>query len=213
VEGAPGHERPGPLESYTGVTYDLLRTLGHDGIQTPVRLANGRLQGSVRLFEPGNPFRTPSGKATFKGARWPGYPAEVQAQIDKYPFFFTNGRINVSWQTMYMPFQAERVPLPWLEMHPQDATTVGVEAGDLVEVFNDYGAANALVNVTTSVKQGLVFMQFAHPRGTANLLTTPYVDPITTIPYYKGSAVGVRRLGAIPAIKEHLTFVPVIDTA
>lgn len=52
-----------------------------------------------------------------------------------------------------------------------------------------------------------------HPRGTANLLTTPYVDPITTIPYYKGSAVGVRRLGAIPAIKEHLTFVPVIDTA
>jgi hypothetical protein len=120
----------------------------------------------------GNPFRTQSGKATFKGARWPDHPAEVQAQIDKYPYFFTNGRINVSWQTMYndvdMPFQTERVPLPWLEMHP---------------------------------------------RGTANLLTTPYVDPITTIPYYKGSAVGVRRLGAIPAIKEHLTFVPVIDTA
>ncbi len=217
VEGAAGHEKPGPIESYTGVTYDLLRKLGHDGIQTPVRLVDGKVQGSVRLFENGNPFRTPSGKATFKGAQWPGYPAEVKSQIDKYPYFFTNGRINVAWQTMYndtdMPFQAERAPLAWLEIHPQDARTVGVESGDLVEVYNDYGSSNALAYLTESVKPGLVFMQFAHPRGTANSVTTPYVDPMTTIPYYKGSAVGIRRLGAIPAIKDHLTWIPVIDTA
>jgi arsenite oxidase large subunit len=56
-------------------------------------------------------------------------------------------------------------------------------------------------------------MQFAHPRGTANSLTTPYVDPMTTIPYYKGSAVGLRKLGSLPSVKEHLSWIPVIDTA
>ncbi len=216
IEGTPGHTRPGPIESYTGVSYDLLRRLGHDGIQTPVRLVDGRLQGTVRLFEGGNPFRTPSGRATFKGARWPGYPAEVRAQMDRYPFFFTNGRLNAAWQTMYndvdMPLQSERVPLPWLEIHPKDAAGLGVASGDLVEVFNDHGATNALAYLTESVRPGLVFMQFAHPRGTANSVTTPYVDPATTIPYYKGSAVGVRRLGAVPGLRDQLTFVPVIDT-
>ena len=216
IEGAPGYQSPGPIESYTGITYDALRQLGHDGIQTPVRLVSGKLEGSVRLFENGNPFRTSSGKAHFQGYAWPGYPAVVKAQMDKYPFFFTNGRINVAWQTMYndvdMPFQDERVPLAWLEVHPDDAGKLGVEAGDLVEVFNDYGSANAVAYVTQSVKAGIVFMQFAHPKGTANSVTTPYVDPTTTIPYYKGSAVGVRKLGSLPAIKDHLTWIPVINT-
>lgn len=217
VEGAPGYQKPGPIESYTGVTYDVLRKLGHDGIQTPVRLVGGKLQGSVRLFENGNPFRTASGKAQFKGFAWPGYPAEVSSQMAKYPFFFTNGRINVAWQTMYndvdMPFQDERVPMAWLEVHPDDAGKLQVESGDLVEVFNDFGSANAVAYLTPSVRAGTVFMQFAHPKGTANSVTTPYVDPTTTIPYYKGSAVGVRKLGSLPAIKDRLTWIPVIDTA
>ena len=104
------------------------------------------------------------------------------------------------------------MPIAWLEVHPDDASKLGVEAGDLVEVFNDYGSANAVAYVTQSVKAGIVFMQFAHPKGTANSVTTPYVDPTTTIPYYKGSAVGVRKLGSLPAIKDHLTWIPVINT-
>lgn len=217
IEGAPGHSTPGPVESYTGVTYDLLRRLGHDGIQTPVRLVGGQLRGTVRLFENGDPFRTDSGRATFKGFAWPGYPVEVKTQMDKYPFFLTNGRLNISWQTMYndvhMPLQSEHVPLAWLEIHPDDAARAGVENGDLVEVYNDYGAANAMAYITPSVRPGLLFMQFANPRGTANSLTTPYVDPLTTIPYYKGGAAGIRKLGSLPAVKDHLTFLPVIDTA
>jgi len=206
-----------PIETYFGMDYGKLRALGANGIQTPVKGTNGQFQGTVRLFENGEPFCTMSGKATFKGTKWPGYPDLVQKQMDKYPFFFTNGRLNVAWQTMYndtnMPFQNERVPLTWLEIHPDDAKNLQVESGDIVEVFNDYGAANAVAYLTEGVKPGLVFMQFAHPRGTANPVTTPYVDPDTTIPYYKGSAVGVRKLGSIPAIKNSLTWIPVINTA
>lgn len=217
VHGEPAYTKPGPIENYRGITYAALRQLGHDGIQTPVQRVGGSLRGSVRLFEHGDPFRTASGKATFKGYAWPGYPAEVKAQMDKYPFFLTNGRINVAWQTMYnderMPLQDERVPAAWLEIHPDDARKLGVEAGDLVEVFNDYGSANAAAYVTPAVKPGMVFMQFAHPRGTANSLTTPYVDPTTTIPYYKGSAAGIRKIGSLPSVKQHLSWIPVIETA
>ncbi|HEY4432955.1 MAG TPA: arsenate reductase (azurin) large subunit [Candidatus Cybelea sp.] len=217
VKGQAGYTKPGPIESYNSVNYATLRSLGHDGIQTPVQLVGGHLRGTKRLFENGDPFRTASGKATFKGFKWPGYPAEVQAQMTKYPFFFTNGRINVAWQTMYndadMPLQNERVPMAWIEVHPNDARTLGLESGDLTEVFNDYGSTNAVAYVTPSVKPGVVFMQFAHPRGTANSLTTPYVDPTTTIPYYKGSAVGLRKLGSLPSMKKHLSWIPVIETA
>ena len=217
VDPATGNLKTVPIETYTGVNYDILRQLGHDGIQTPVRNIGGGLVGTVRLFENGDPFRTDTGRAEFKGYAWPGYPDLVKAQMAKYPYFFTNGRINVAWQTMYndtrMPFQDERVPMAWLEIHPDDARKEGLQSGDLVEVFNDYGSANAIAYVTPSVKPGLVFMQFAHPRGTANSVTTPYVDPTTTIPYYKGSAVGIRKLGELASLKQHLTWVPVIDTA
>ena len=81
VHGETGYTKPGPIENYRGITYAALRQLGHDGIQTPVQRVNGKLHGSVRLFEHGDPFRTASGKATFKGYAWPGYPAEVQAQM------------------------------------------------------------------------------------------------------------------------------------
>jgi len=214
VIGAPGHDpaKPGPIENYAGITYDRLRELGHDGIQTPVRMVDGHLQGTVRLFEQGDPFRTKSGRATFKGFAWPGYPAEVKAQMDKYPFFFTNGRVNASWQTMYnddrMPLASERVPLAFVEIHPDDARRLQIESGDLVSVFNDYGSSNGAAYVTPGVKPGLVFMQFANPKGTANSVTTPYVDPETTIPYYKGSAVGIQKIGTLPGIKQHLTWIP-----
>jgi arsenite oxidase large subunit len=217
VKGDPDYKKPGPIENYRGVTYAMLREFGHDGVQTPVQHVGGRVVGTVRLFTNGDPFRTESGKATFKGFKWPGYPAEVKAQLDKYPFFFTNGRLNVAWQTMYnderMPFQNERVPMAWLEINPDDARTLTIESGDLVEVYNDYGTANAAAFVTPSVKAGVVFMQFAHPRGTANSLTTPYVDPMTTIPYYKGSAAGIRKIGTLPSLKGHMTWIPVIETA
>jgi NADH dehydrogenase/NADH:ubiquinone oxidoreductase subunit G len=46
---------------------ELLRKLGHDGIQTPVRLASGRLQGSVRLRRSG--CRCPGWRCTPGGQR------------------------------------------------------------------------------------------------------------------------------------------------
>ena len=189
-----------PMEGYAGVTYDLLRRLGTEGIQTPVRLLNRVPSGTVRLYEDGG-FSTPSGKARFVPAPlpWPGYGAAFEAQRKKYRFWVNNGRTNHIWQTVYhhrhIPFYRDRVPVPHLEMHPADAAELGISGGDLVELSNDVGRVEAMALLTDAVKRGHTFMLFGQPRGAAGDLVSGHVDPTTTIPYYKGAWADVRRIG------------------
>jgi len=39
-------------------------------------------------------------------------------------------------------------------------------------------------------------------------VTTPYVDPDVIIPYYKGSAAGLRKLGRLADLDAKLTYKP-----
>lgn len=63
--------------------------------------------------------------------------------------------------------------------------------------------------VTDSNRPGHVFMLFEHPKGWLNSLTTDYVDPATTIPYYKGTRAGIRKIGTLREFKETLSFIPI----
>jgi arsenite oxidase large subunit len=202
-----------PMEGYAGVTYDLLRRLGTNGIQTPTRLVNAVPVGTVRMHEDGR-FHTPSGRARFVPAPlpYPGYAAKVSAQRARFPFWVNNGRTNHIWQTLYhhqhVPFYADHNPMPHLEMHPADAARLGIASGDLVELANDIGRVRAMAYVTTAVKRGHTFMLFGQPRGAAGDLVSDHVDPATTIPYYKGVWAGVRRVGPQPELAGRLSFLP-----
>ncbi len=202
-----------PMEGYAGVTYDLLKDLGNNGIQTPVRLVNRVPVGTVRLFENGR-FATPSGKARFIPAPrpWPGYAAAVDRQRKAYRFWINNGRSNHIWQTAYhhrhIDFYRERYPVPMLEMHPQDAAELGISAGDVLEVSNDMGSVEAMAYPTDAVKRNHTFMLFGQPRGAAGDLISDHVDPKTTIPYYKGAWANIRRKGPAPAEVKSASFLP-----
>lgn len=198
----------GAQEDYGETTYAMLTQLRTNGVQTPVKeIKNGLPLGTTRLFED-------TGKFKFIPASWPGFPPQLQQLMSdsRYPFWVNNGRSNQGWQTLYddqrKPYVIGREPLPHVEIHPQDATTLGVENGDLVELFNPYGTVTALVVVVESNRSGHVFMLFEHPKGWANSLTTDYVDPDTTIPYYKGTKAGIRKIGTLPELKKQLTFIP-----
>ena len=202
-----------PAEGFAGVTYDLLRKLGNNGIQTPVRLVNGTPVGSVRLHESGR-FSTPSGKARFIAAPrpWPGYAAQVEKQRREHRFWVNNGRSNHVWQTLYhhqhVPFYQDRFPAPYLEMHPDDARSLGISAGDLVELFNDVGKVAALAYPSDAVKRGHTFMLFGQPRGAVGDLISDHVDPATTIPYYKGAWASIRRIGPQPESMRGMSLLP-----
>jgi arsenite oxidase large subunit len=201
------------MEGYAGVTYDLLRRLGNNGVQTPTQIVNGVPVGTVRMHEDGR-FFTASGRARFIPAPqpWPGYAAQVTRQRARFPFWVNNGRTNHVWQTLYhhqlIPFYSEHNPMPFLEMHPKDAKRLGVASGDLVELSNDVGKVQALAYLSDAVKPGHTFMIFGQPRGAVGNLVSDHVDPTTTIPYYKGAWAAIRRIGRAPEIAKTVSFLP-----
>jgi arsenite oxidase large subunit len=202
-----------PMEGYAGVTYDLLTRLGSNGIQTPTRIVNGVVAGTPRLYEDGS-FGTPSGRARFIPAPppYPGYAAKVEAQKKRYRFWINNGRSNHIWQTVYhhrlLPFYNERMPIPYIEIHPADARELGISVGDLVEIANDMGKVRALAYPTDAVKRNHTFLIFGQPRGAAGVLVSDHVDPATTIPYYKGAWADIVRIGPPPAEARTVSFLP-----
>jgi arsenite oxidase large subunit len=200
----------GAQEDYGDTTYGMLRKLGTNGVQTPVKeIKNGMPVGTTRMYEgDGKKFK-------FIPAQWPGFPPQVKKLMEdpKYPFWVNNGRANHGWQTLYddsrKPYVMGRSPLPHVEIHPDDAGKLGVSNGDLVELFNPYGNVTAMVVVNDANRPGHVFMLFEHPKGWLNSVTTDYVDPDTTIPYYKGTKAGIRKVGSLPELKEGLTSIPI----
>ncbi len=202
---------------YKGVTYDMLRKLGTNGVQLPVvKIENGKPIGTVRTNADGK-FGTPDGKARFIPAPWPGYPEVVQKLIDdpRYPYWVNNGRYNRVWQTMYddarKAYGVERLPLPLIEVNPEDAKKEGLQNGDLVELFNPYGVVTGMVQIVDSMKPGHLFMMFEHTKGWLNSITTPYVDPKTNIPWYKGTRAGLRKIGRISDIADNVTFASYLE--
>lgn len=142
--------------------HELLRTLGTEGIQTPIRLVDGKMVGTKRLHDPVNKrsdtegvtvdqrwlhsFDTHSGKAimlksTWKFAGWIDFYEAIKPRKDKGEIWITNGRVNETWQSGFddlrKPHLSKRWPWPWIIIHPDDAKSQGIESGDLVEAYND----------------------------------------------------------------------------
>jgi arsenite oxidase large subunit len=155
--------------------HELLRGYGTTGIQTPIRIRDGKLVGTQRLHDPANnwgemegvevqsafmhAFNTHSGKAILLKSPWdfPGwiqFYEAVKPRAEKGEIWVTNGRINETWQSGFddlrKPYLAQRWPYPMLIVHPADAKNRGIESGDFVQVYND------TVYVQTGQPQGVL---------------------------------------------------------
>src|SRR6516164_5166679 len=62
-----------------------------------------------------------------------------QQEKEKFPYLVNNGRTNHVWQSIYLDqyndFVMDRWPLPFIEINPDDMKELGLNPGDLVEVF------------------------------------------------------------------------------
>jgi hypothetical protein len=74
-----------------------------------------------------------------------GFPYLLVYDAEAEP---NNGRANHVWQSIYLDqyndFVMDRWPLPFLELHPDDMKELGLNTGDLVEVYNDNGSTQAM---------------------------------------------------------------------
>lgn len=154
---------------------ELLRSYGTTGIQTPVRVLDGKLVGTQRLHDPDNDpgelegdtvhpkvlnaFNTHSGKAIllktpWKFAGWIQYYEAIKPREEKGEVWVTTGRVNETWQSGFddlrKPYLSQRWPEAWIFIHPDDAKKNDIESGDYVEVIND------TVYVQTGQPQGVL---------------------------------------------------------
>jgi arsenite oxidase large subunit len=168
-----------------------------------------RIIGTKRLHADGK-FNTTDGKAKFAAAQWRGLQAPgKQAEKDKYPFLVNNGRANHVWQSVYLDqhndFVWDRLPFPYIQMNPADATELTLKPGDLVEVYNDAGSTQAMVWPTTTARRKETFMLFAYPSGAVGNVVDKGVNELI-IPNYKQTWGNIRKLADAPQMTRHLSF-------
>jgi arsenite oxidase large subunit len=133
----------------------------------------------------------------------------VQQQKDCYAFWINSGRLNELWQSVYhdeyVAFRMARWPLAMVEIHPEDAAGLGIQNGDIIEIYNDYGATTGMAYHTPSAKPGQVFMVAMFKAGVHGDVVTNAVDE-NIVPYYKGTWGNIRRIVAIPDYQQNVSF-------
>ena len=205
TDGYHGHAKGGEH-----VTYERLRAMGTNGFQEPATaFENGQIVGTKRLFTDGK-FGTEDGKAVFFATQWRGLEAPgKQAQKDSYAYLINNGRANHVWQSAYLDKDDELVrdrwPYPYIQLNPGDMAELEVKAGDLVEVWNDSGSTQAMVQPTPTAKRKEAFMLFAYPMGVQGNVVNDGVNELI-IPNYKQTWGNIRKLADAPAAVGHLSF-------
>jgi arsenite oxidase large subunit len=99
----------------------------------------------------------------------------------------------------------DRWPLPFLEMHPGDMSELGLRAGDLVEIYNDNGSTQAMVQPTPSAKRKQTFMLFAYPIGAMGNVASKGVNELI-VPNYKQTWANIRKIADASEATNRLTF-------
>jgi arsenite oxidase large subunit len=205
MDGYRKHEKGGEH-----VTYARLKAMGNNGFQEPATaFANGQIVGTKRLYADGK-FSTKDGKAFFMATPWRGLQAAGKVeQKAKYKFLVNNGRTNVIWQNAFMDqhndFVMDRMPYPFIEMHPDDMKELGLAAGDLVEVYNDAGSTQAMVQPTPSAKRRQTFMLFGFPTGVQGNVVNAGVNELI-IPNYKQTWADIRKIASASETTKRLSF-------
>jgi formate dehydrogenase major subunit len=152
----------------------------------------GESEPSVRrLYERG--FQTPTGKAQL--AAIPYAPPGEEA-TPEYPLLLITGRRLEHYNSGTMTRRTgdlELVPEELLELHPDDATELGIADAERVAVTSRRGTIELTADVTDRVSPGQAFMAFHFPEALANLLTSQSSDEVTSCPEYKVTAVRVGR--------------------
>ncbi|MFM0100445.1 bifunctional nitrate reductase/sulfite reductase flavoprotein subunit alpha [Paraburkholderia nemoris] len=178
--------------------------------RNPVRYINdGVSQTLKQLPDGGLPrlvFPTASGKAVFF-ARAFAAPAELPDR--EFPIVLNTGRLQHQWHTMTKTGKVAMLnklnPGPFVEIHPEDAATLGIKAKDPVEIRSRRGRAVLPAVVTERVQAGNCFapMHWNDVFGDdlcINAVTSDAIDPVSQQPELKFCAVALSPV-ALDAIE------------
>jgi formate dehydrogenase major subunit len=182
--------------NYQGLTYDRLGTNGKLWPCPDPEASDGR----AVLFDDG--FPTPNRRGRFV----PCVPAAARELPDaEYPWVLNTGRLLEHWHTGTMTRRAAVLdslqPGPFVEIHPDDLSRLGLADGRWVTVRSRRGSIHLPARASQAVTPGSVFIPFHFREAAANVLTIDELDADGKIPEFKYCAVRIepeasRPLGA-----------------
>jgi sulfite reductase (NADPH) flavoprotein alpha-component len=190
-----------------GISYDRLRRTpvqwpcppDSTDDRNPIRYLNDGVSQHRLVHQDGGAprlaFPTASGRANFF-ARPHLLPDEMPD--DDYPYVLNTGRVPHQWHTMTKTGKVAKLNKlnagPFVEIHPEDATRLGIREDDAVEVASRRGRAVLPAVITDRVRPGNCFAPFHWNDAfgeylSINAVTNDAVDPISRQPEFKACAV------------------------
>jgi ferredoxin-nitrate reductase len=175
----------------SGLSHQRLRAEGPKQWPYPkgkLPLSSERLYTDLR-------FHTSDGRARF-AAHHPRGLAEPPD--DNYPFVLTNGRLYGHWHTQSRTGRIPKIvkmhPEPFIEIHPKDASRIGVQEQDWVEVQSRRGTARFPAKITKGIAPGTAFVpmhwgELWAEEAEANAMTHAMACPDSKQPELKACAV------------------------
>jgi predicted molibdopterin-dependent oxidoreductase YjgC len=144
---------------------------------------------------PGTPYLFTDSFPRGKGQLVPlEYTEGAEIPDNDYPFILSTGRVLYHWHggTMTRRSKLDDIyPEPTVEVHPIDASSLGIQPNDWIEVRSRRGKIEVKALVTERSPQGMVFIPFHFAEAAANELTLDARDPQAKIPDYKVCAVAI----------------------
>ena len=184
-----------------GASYPRLR---EKPLQWPCASSEGNERNPIRYLSNGTiTFATENGKGHFL-ARPHRPPAEMPDEA--FPFVLNTGRLQHQWHTLTKTGKVATLnklnPGPFIELHPEDAASLGIKDKDRVEVRSLRGRAVLPAVVTDRVRPGNCFAPFHWndvfgENLAINAVTNDAVDPISLQPEFKFCAVALARVELI----------------
>ncbi len=140
-------------------------------------------------------FHTPDGRARFSASYSRGL---AEPPDPDYPLVLTTGRLYGHWHTQTRTGRIAKIqqmhPNPFIEIHPRDASKLGIEDEKWVEVRSRRGTCRFPAKVTKAIAPGTVFVPMHWgalwaDNAEANALTHPIACPDSLQPELKACAV------------------------
>ncbi len=184
----------------SGFTVDYLRSHPGGYVYKPVRYQK-HLNGH---------FPTPSGKLEFASSyllnlglsEIPEYdpPYHLRTRDEKYPFVMTTGaRKSLFYHSRHQNIPRFRNvhPRAEMEIHPEDAATLGITDGETVKVVSEVGELmiSAAIKHRSELRRGVVEIYHGWEEWRVNFLTYDDInDPISGFPLLKAVPVRIEKI-------------------
>src|SRR5690606_8689383 len=111
--------------------------------------------------------------------------------------------IRDQWHTMTRTGRSPKLqqhrPEPFVEIHPDDITALGVQENELVNVSSDHGSCTLRVLANNGLARGSVFVPIHWTdcftgAGRVDALVAPLRDPLSGQPAFKQTPVAIKKL-------------------